>query len=331
MPAIAPWKWLNLRVQKRLAFCRCDDACFYLNMQRLHLCPSILFYANSIFKPGNFRGMTGKTPQVRTLEVQYRDRSFHIEYFHRPGDDRTNKKTLILLHGLGGAKENYWEACKTKALSGYTLIAPDNPGTGNSNYYADFALNVDDLKNITALFIEAIGINDFILVGTSMGGLTALLYLRDKSAEKVSAFINIEGNLMPEDCMFSSKVIAYEFDFFSEVVFPATITDMKSKGNPGYHMIANNLQLNTNVKAYYDYSFQTVEYSADGELLKQYMSLPVPRLFIYGDQENHLSYIPVLKKNKMNVAEISKSNHFVFYDNPKALYDVMAEFINNLL
>jgi hypothetical protein len=41
------------------------------------------------------------------------------------------------------------------------------------------------------------------------------------------------------------KVVAHPFDFFSRQIFPATIAEMKAEGNPGYHMIANNQQLNT--------------------------------------------------------------------------------------
>ena len=73
--------------------------------------------------------------------------------------------------------------------------------------------------------------------------------------------------------MFSSKVVAYDFETFASQVFPKTISDMKENGNTGYHIIANNLQLNTNIKAYYDYSFQTVEYSSTGELLAQFKAL----------------------------------------------------------
>jgi len=271
--------------------------------------------------------MAKKSPQIRTIGVSYRDKLFNIEYFYREG----HKKTLLFLHGLGGAKENYWEAFKANVLDGYTLICPDNPGTGNSTYYDDFHLGVDDLTNITSLFIERLNITNFILVGASMGGLTSLLHLRGKGAEKVTAFINIEGNLMPEDCMFSGKVVTYDFNTFSTQVFPRTITDMKNNGNAGYHMIANNLELNTNVRAYYDYSFQTVEYSATGELLKQYLSLDLPALFIYGAENDHLSYIPELIEKSMNTKRISNSNHFVFYDNPKELYDVIAGFINPLI
>ena len=222
--------------------------------------------------------MKKQTPEIKIVDILYQHKIFSIEYFFRQGD----KETIVLIHGLGGAKENYYEACKSDALNGHTLIAFDNPGTGNSTYYEDFVLSVDDLAAISSLFIEQCNISDFILCGTSMGGLTTLLYLKNAGRGKVKAYINIEGNLLPEDCMFSSKVIRYDFETFANVVFPKTILDMKANGNTGYHIIANNLELNTNVKSYYNYSFQTVEYSATGDLLKQFIALNIPKVFIYG-------------------------------------------------
>jgi pimeloyl-ACP methyl ester carboxylesterase len=215
-------------------------------------------------------------------------------------------------------------------LAEHTLIFFDNPGTGNSSYYEDSLLNVDDLAAISSLFIGQLNLSNFILCGTSMGGLTTLLYLKNGELSKVRAYINIEGNLLPEDCMFSSKVVNYDFDTFSAEIFQKTIVDMKATGNTGYHIIANNLQLNTNIKSYYNYSFQTVEYSATGDMLRQFISMNIPKLFIYGSENNTLSYIPKLLNTDVTVKEISNSNHFVFYDNPKELYDVMANFIDDL-
>lgn len=60
----------------------------------------------------------------------YKGRTFDMEYFFRQGQ----KETILFIHGLGGAKENYWEACKSNALAEHTLICFDNPGTGNSTY-----------------------------------------------------------------------------------------------------------------------------------------------------------------------------------------------------
>jgi pimeloyl-ACP methyl ester carboxylesterase len=270
--------------------------------------------------------MIKRTPQIRTVELLYKGKAFNIEYFFREG----RKETILFIHGLGGAKENYWESCKSDPLAEYTLICFDNPGTGNSTYYEDFPLDVDDLAQITSLFIEQLNLTKFILCGTSMGGLTTLLYLRNGGLAKVKAYINIEGNLTPEDCMFSSKVITYDYDTFKDQIFSKIIVDMKNNGNTGYHIIANNLQLNTNIKSYYNYSFQTVKYSATGELLNQYLAMEIPRVFIYGAENRSLSYIPKLLQSGMNVKEISGSNHFVFYDNPKELYDVIGDFVGNL-
>jgi len=270
--------------------------------------------------------MTRHTPQIKTVQLVYKARTFNIEYFFRKG----LHETILLVHGLGGAKENYLEACKSDALANHTLIGFDNPGTGNSNYYEDRLLDVDDLTAITSLFIQKMHLRKFILCGTSMGGLTTLLYLRGTGAGKVKAYINIEGNLLPEDCMFSSKVVDYEFETFQTKIFPETIIKMKQNGNAGYHIISNNLQLNTNVRSYYKYSFQTVQYSSTGELLKQFLDLKIPKVFIYGDANSSLSYIPKMLKNQVNVKEIPNSDHFIFYDNPKALYDEIGNFVDGL-
>lgn len=270
--------------------------------------------------------MKKATPQIRTVPILFKERIFDIEYFIREG----HGETIVLIHGLGGAKENYLEACKSDALAEHTLICLDNPGTGNSTYYDDLLLDVDDLTAITSLFIQQFNIGNFILCGTSMGGLTTLLYLRGAGLNDVKAYINIEGNFMPEDCMFSSKVVTYGYEHFKNEIFPKTVQEMKARGNTGYHIIANNLQMNTNIKAYYNYSFQTVKYSATGELLRQYIAMKIPRVFIYGQENSSLSYLPELRSRGLNVKEVSDSNHFVFYDNPKELYDVIGGFVNNL-
>ena len=195
--------------------------------------------------------------------------------------------------------------------------------------FAVLLLDLDDLTLITANFITQLNIQDFILCGTSMGGLTTLLYLQRFPANTVKAYINIEGNFLPEDCMFSSKVVTYDFEIFAKEIFPKTIVDMKANGNTGYHIIANNLQLNTNIRSYHNFSFQTVKYSDTGQLLEQYLKLKIPRLFIYGEANSTLSYIPLLLKKGMEIKEIPDSDHFVFYDNPKELYEAIGEFIDD--
>src|SRR5687768_15724916 len=197
--------------------------------------------------------MKNYIPRIENVELLYRNKKYTIEYFIRSGE----KGTILFVHGLGGCKENYWLAMQSVELRGYCLIGFDNPGTGNSTYYEDDPLDVDDLAAITAVFIQQMALTNFVLVGASMGGLISLLYLKNMGTKNVRAYINIEGNLLPEDCMFSSKVIEHAYPHFAKVVFPQTIQGMKANGNPGYHIIANNLEMNTNVRSYFGYSFQT--------------------------------------------------------------------------
>jgi pimeloyl-ACP methyl ester carboxylesterase len=269
--------------------------------------------------------MSRKSVQIHVISIPHKNTTYRIEYFIRPGRQRV----ILFVHGLGGAKENFWLATQSRWLDEYTLIAFDNPGTGNSSYFEETPLQVDDLVEITSRFIEALNLNDLILVGASMGGLITLHYLR-QTDRKVNAYINIEGNLMPEDCMFSSKVVLHEYKHFSQTVFPKSIQEMRQHPSTGYRVIADNLLLNTHVKAYYDYSFQTVSYSATGALLEQFLNLSTHRLFIYGDQNKSLSYLPTLRQSDVMVQEISGSDHFVFYDNPAMMYQGIAGFLCGL-
>jgi hypothetical protein len=86
--------------------------------------------------------------------------------------------------------------------------------------------------------------------------------------------------------------------------------------------------LNLDRRAFYTYSFETVAESDSGKLLDEFVSLPCPRLFLYGDYNRTLSYLPRLRKSDVEVREIPRSAHFLFYDNPMATYAAIGEFVD---
>lgn len=260
---------------------------------------------------------------TRFLEIDYQDRPYRLSYFQRIG----HKGTLLLLHGLGGAKENFeWATCHP-ALEGYNLLSFDNPGTGDSTYFPDQPLQIDDLVQITRQFILGTIEGPFFLAGASMGGLTMLKYLEHYGTESILGLINIEGNLMPEDCMFSGKVIRYKLRAFKASGFQESIAAMRTNSSCGYQTIAHNIELNTDPDSYYHYSFQTVSYSASGALYDAFLALDLPRIFLHGDQNGDLSYLPGLRGSEVEVQEVPNADHFLFYDNPKALYAAVGDFI----
>lgn len=253
------------------------------------------------------------------LDIEYKNKKLQISYFLRKGGN----ETILFLHGLGCSKDDFKNATEIESLKTYTLIALDFPGHGDSNY--PIILNIDDLVEISHLFIERLNLSVLNLIGHSMGGLVGLL-LAEKYPKKIKRFINVEGNLKSEDCMFSRKVSEADFESFKKVVMPELIKKLHSSSNPGFRYYAKTLEKYKPIKAYYDYSPSMVKYSDQDVLIDKFSSLKIPKLFIYGSENHQLSYIPELKKHSQTL-KIKNSNHFPQADNPNEFYKEIARFI----
>ena len=42
----------------------------------------------------------------------------------------------------------------------------------------------------------------------------------EHNPDKIAVFVNVKGNLAPEDCMFSRKVLPHSYSHFESIVFP---------------------------------------------------------------------------------------------------------------
>ena len=71
-----------------------------------------------------------------------------------------------------------------------------------------------------------------------------------------------------------------------------------------------------------------VELSDNAPLMDIMAGLPCPRVFIYGEQNRHLSYLSDLPGVGVEVVEIPDSGHFPMYSNPPVLWSAMADFLS---
>ena len=69
-----------------------------------------------------------------------------------------------------------------------------------------------------------------------------------------------------------------------------------------------------------------VELSDHGDLMTTFLALPFPRMFMYGEQNASLPYLPTLAANGVELAEIAHSGHWPMYSNPVAMWDRIATF-----
>jgi pimeloyl-ACP methyl ester carboxylesterase len=106
------------------------------------------------------------------------------------------------------------------------------------------------------------------------------------------------------------------------------MSELRSSRFVGDQIIAHNMSLNVDICAYHAYSFETVKESDAGGLLEEFLSLRMPKLFLYGEQNQALSYLPRLRGSDVDVVEIPAAAHFFFYDNPVATFQEIVAFVH---
>ena len=244
--------------------------------------------------------------------IDLRPHSTEISYFDRAGDSTP----ILFLHGLGNAASNFDAMLANRSLAQHRLVALDFPGCGDSPYPLNQNRNIDDLVDLVDGFVAHLQLPKFLLVGASMGGLVGLLYAERRS-DQIVGFVNVEGNLAPEDCMFSRLVVPHPYEHFCDSILPRIKASLRAADETGATEHLKVLET-ADPRAYYDYSFQTVDYSDNAQLLNRFMSLPVAQHFVYGSRNRQLSYLPALRESSCRVTEIANAGHFLFYDAPDA-------------
>jgi pimeloyl-ACP methyl ester carboxylesterase len=232
---------------------------------------------------------------------------------------------IVFLHGFGSTKEDYADIAHHPAFAGRPFLAYDAPGCGDTTCADVSKVSIPLLVETAWAVLRELEIERFHLVGHSMGGLTALL-LAGEEPSPVLSFIDIEGNLAPEDCFLSRQVITHPADnperFFDDFI-------ERTRRSPSFSaaLYAASLRHKVRPGAVRGIFESMVELSHHGDLMTKFLSLPCPRMFMYGEQDSSLSYLPTLAANGIDLAEISNSSHWPMYSNPVAMWERIAEFL----
>jgi len=103
-------------------------------------------------------------------DVFVRDMKFHFQEWGNP-----SAPTILMLHGFGVSGHMFDEFAE-RMQDRYHLIALDQRGHGDTDWSPEGDYSRDAFVNDLEGFREALGIGRFILIGHSMGGLTAATY-----------------------------------------------------------------------------------------------------------------------------------------------------------
>jgi pimeloyl-ACP methyl ester carboxylesterase len=232
---------------------------------------------------------------------------------------------VVFLHGFGSTKEDYVDLAYDPAFAGRPFLAYDAPGCGETLCGDLSRISIPFLMETAEAVLTHMRIERFHLVGHSMGGLTGLL-LAHQDPGRIVSFVDIEGNVAPEDCFLSRQVLTYPSDdaeqFFDDFI-------ERTRRSPFFSsaLYAANLSNKVRPGAVRGIFESMVELSDHGDLMSKFLSLPCRRMFMYGEQNASLSYLPELAANGIELAEIPKSGHFPMYSNPVAMWQRIAGFL----
>ena len=99
---------------------------------------------------------------------------------------------VVLVHGLGGRAEDWWNVAPVLAKAGFRVYMPDLLGFGRSQQPADFSYSVGDQAAMIVAFMDALGIKQADIAGWSMGGWIVQLVAAEHP-ERVSRLIIIDS------------------------------------------------------------------------------------------------------------------------------------------
>jgi pimeloyl-ACP methyl ester carboxylesterase len=258
----------------------------------------------------------------RRLALTVNAVSLNLAVASRGGDG----PAILFLHGFGGTKEDYADAALHPALAGRPLIAYDAPGCGETTGGDLSAVSIPFLVATAEAVLATLGIDRVHVVGHSMGGLTALL-LADQDPTRVASFVDIEGNVAPEDCFLSRQIVSHPHsdpaDFLTE------FTDrVWHSGEHSAALYASGLAHKVRAEAVRPIFDSMVDLSDHGDLLQRFLALSFPRMFVYGEQNRALSYLPTLAEGGVELAEIRHSGHWPMYSNAPEMWSRIADFVN---
>lgn len=109
-----------------------------------------------------------------------------------------SKPRVLFLHGFSDRKENFYFAAKY-LFKNYDIIIPDMPGFGNSCSDIDLIYDLDNYGKWLGEFTEKTNLNNFHLVGNSLGGaVAAKLAVKYPDRIKSLSLVDPAGFYIPE-------------------------------------------------------------------------------------------------------------------------------------
>ncbi len=122
---------------------------------------------------------------------------------------RPGAPTVLLVHG-GRLTARTWDGVCLLLRDTYRCLALDLRGHGDSGWSADRQYRLDDYRDDLARAVDALRLDDFALVGMSLGGIVAVAYAVERpSALGSLTIVDIGPNSAEDGAEVGSRIRAF--------------------------------------------------------------------------------------------------------------------------
>ncbi len=252
------------------------------------------------------------------IKISYKGNNFEIAYNLR----KEAEESIIFIHGLGCSKDSFKEVWNLPEFKNYTILTFDLLGFGDSSKPKTFSYTMEEHAEICKLIVEELELEKIYLVGHSMGGAIGLLLI-EKIPSLIISFVNLEGNLIAEDCTFSREAVRYSLEEFEKRIFE----EFKSriKDTTDFNRVYYNWLSKSDAYAFYRSSESLTKWSDSGKLLKKFVELDIKKSYVFGETNKNSPVIKML--DDVPKIEIANSGHFMMCDNPEETYQKLLEIL----
>ena len=263
------------------------------------------------------------------LRFHYRDWS----------SSKPNSPALILLHGYTGHARS-WDKFADEMSSAYRVFALDQRGHGETQWAPSDRYGTEDMVADLDKFVTALDLDDFALLGLSMGGLVSIAYAgtRPSGLHKL-VIVDIAPEIAKSGLRGIRSNVARSdlFDSVEEAYDRARLDNPIPPENHHYDRVRHSLMRTQSGQWTYRYDRAL----RDPEVNRIRMSpeqgwqaaakINVPTLLIRGENSNILDGDVAKRFEKTvpecGVVEIAGSGHSVPLDKPEEFAVVASQFL----
>jgi pimeloyl-ACP methyl ester carboxylesterase len=246
---------------------------------------------------------------------------------------------LLLVHGLGGAKEDFGDHIATLARD-HTVVIFDHRGHGASDKPDDPAMySLERLAADTLQVADAVSVDSFRLLGHSMGGMVARK-VPLVAPERVDALIMMDSSAGPipgydAELMDAAAKVALKrgkdalkelLDYVGVLETPALKQTLGSR--PGYAEFQRKKWADLSA-VMWGAMTSALGHQAD-DLPEMASSLTCPLLVLVGEQDSAFVQAAQQMKEAIPSARhvvIADAGHSPQFENPTAWIDAMTSFL----